>query len=241
MKNKTKEQAERLDRLEASGVIFVSRDGVVISPDAKLMPGVTIYPGTIVSGKSTIGANCTLGPNSIISDSQIGEGCVINSTQIYSSILENNVATGPFAHIRPNCVIKSGVKIGNFVEVKNSVIGEDTKAGHLTYIGDSDVGKNVNFGCGSITVNYDGKKKYRCNIKDGAFIGSNVNLIAPVTIGERAYTAAGSTLTRDVPDGALAISRLREQKIVENWAERKKTGEGEKTESEKKEEKNGGE
>jgi bifunctional UDP-N-acetylglucosamine pyrophosphorylase/glucosamine-1-phosphate N-acetyltransferase len=203
-------------------VQFVSLDGVCISPLAEIAPGVIIYPGTIIRGETKIGAGCVIGPNSIIESSRVGEGCVINSTQVYSSILENNVKTGPFAHIRPNCLLKSGVKIGDFVEVKNSVMGEKSQASHLTYIGDSDVGARVNFGCGSVTVNYDGIKKARCNIKDDAFIGCNTNLIAPVTIGENAFTAAGSTLTANVPDNSLAISRAREQKIIENWAKIRK-------------------
>jgi len=216
-KKNIKAQKKIIAGLEKSGVHFLSLDGVLISPLAKIAPGVIIYPGTIIKGESEIGEGCVLGPNTLIQNSQIGENCTINSSQIYSSVLENNISVGPFAHIRPNCVIKNGVHIGNFVEAKNSSIGEGTKAGHLTYIGDADVGERVNFGCGSITVNYDGVKKSRCDISDGAFIGSNVNLIAPVTIGENAFIAAGSTLTRDVPDNAFAISRTREQTIKENW------------------------
>ena len=127
---------------------------------------------------------------------------------------------GPFVHIRPNSHIKNGVKIGDFVEVKNSVIDEKTSVAHLTYIGDSDVGKRVNFGCGCVTVNYDGSKKARTTIGDNAFIGCNTNLIAPVTVGKGAYTAAGSTITRDVPENALAIERA-EFKIKEGFASRK--------------------
>ena len=194
-----------------------SQNGVSISPDAIIAESVVIHQGTIIRGKSEIGENTVLGPNTIIEDSVIGKDCVINSSQVYSSSIGDKVTIGPFAHIRPNCTIKNGVHIGNFVEVKNSVVGENTKAGHLTYIGDSDVGSGVNFGCGSITVNYDGIKKARCKIGDRAFIGCNTNLIAPITIGDDAYTAAGSTLTKDVPAGALAISREREQKIIEGW------------------------
>ena len=203
---------------EKNGVQFLSFDGVGISPLVKIHGGAVIYPGTIVKGNSIIGANTILGPNSLIDDSTVGENCVINSTQVYSSVIENDVQIGPFCHIRPNCHIESGVRIGDFVEVKNSNIGKNTKAAHLTYIGDSDVGERVNFGCGCVTVNYDGKNKYRCNIGDDAFIGCNTNLIAPINIGEGAYTAAGSTLTADVPPDALAISRVREQKIVDGWA-----------------------
>ena len=213
-----KAQKKIVAKLENASVQFLSLDGVCISPLAEISPGVIIYPGTIIEGETSVGAGCVLGPNTLIADSQIGENCIINSSQIYSSILENNIKVGPFAHIRPNCVIKSGVKIGDFVEVKNSTLGENSQASHLTYIGDSDVGERVNFGCGSVTVNYDGVKKARCNIEDDAFIGCNTNLIAPVTIGKNAITAAGSTLTRDVPDNALAIARPREQTIKENWA-----------------------
>lgn len=217
------EQRKIIERLEESGVQFLSLDGVGISPTAEIAPGTIIYQGTIIKGNSKIGKNTVLGPNTIIDNSVIGENCVINSTQIESSVLENNVTTGPFCHIRPNCIIKNGVHLGNFVEVKNSVVGENTKAGHLTYIGDSDVGKTVNFGCGSITVNYDGIKKSRCNIGDRAFIGSNVNLVAVpdgIKVGDDGYIAAGSTITKDIPAGALAVSRAREEKIIDGWVEK---------------------
>ncbi|MCL1859815.1 MAG: UDP-N-acetylglucosamine diphosphorylase [Oscillospiraceae bacterium] len=214
------EQKKIIEELERNGVQFVSLDGVGISPMAIIEHGTVIYQGTIIRGNSKIGKNNILGPNTIIDNSVIGENCVINSTQIESSTIENNVTAGPFCHIRPNCLIKSGVHLGNFVEVKNSTLGENTKAGHLTYIGDSDVGKDVNFGCGAITVNYDGIKKARCNIGDRAFIGCNTNLVAPINIGDDGYIAAGSTLTKDVPAGALAISRTREQKIIHGWVVR---------------------
>jgi len=215
-----KAQDKIIEEHENNGVQFISLDGVGISPFAEIAPGNIIYQGTIIRGKSKIGKNNILGPNTLIDNSVIGENCVINSAQVYSSTVENNVTIGPFCHIRPNCLIKSGAHIGDFVEIKNSNIGENTKAAHLTYIGDSDVGRDVNFGCGSVTVNYDGVKKARCRIGDGAFIGCNTNLIAPpdgIKIGGDAYTAAGSTLTKDVPAGALAISRVREQKIIDGW------------------------
>ena len=211
-------QEKIIEEHENNGVRFVSVDGVDISPSAEIAPGAVIYQGTIIKGNSKIGENTVLGPNTIIENSVIGKNCVINSTQIESSTIEDNVTAGPFCHIRPNCLIKNGVHLGNFVEVKNSVVGENTAAGHLGYIGDSDVGKNVNFSCGAITANYDGVNKARCNIGDGAFIGSNVNLVAPVTIGEDGFVAAGSTITKDVPDRALAICRSRELKIIEDGA-----------------------
>ena len=217
-----KAQKDIIKEYEEKGVQFVSLDGAGISPFAKIEPGAVIYQGTIIRGKSHIGKNTVLGPNTLIENSDIGDNCIINSAQIYSSVIEDNVKIGPFCHIRPNCVIKSGVKIGDFVEVKNSNIGENTHASHLTYIGDSDVGKNVNFGCGTVTVNYDGIKKARCTVGDGAFIGCNTNLVAPVTIGEDGYTAAGSTITRDVPADSLAVSRAKEQRIIEHWVSKRK-------------------
>ena len=218
-------QREIIERHEDNGVQFISFDGIGISPFADISPGAVIYQGTIIRGYSTVGKNAILGPNTIIDNAKIGDNCVINSTQIYSSVVENDVKIGPFCHIRPNCVIKSGVKIGDFVEVKNSRIGENTKAAHLTYIGDSDVGRSVNFGCGTVTVNYDGIKKARCTIGDGAFIGCNTNIIAPpdgITIGENGYTAAGSTITKNVPSDSLAVSRVKEQTVIENWVSKRK-------------------
>ena len=215
-----KTQEKILAEHEKNGVQFISPESVGISPFAKIYEGAVIYAGTIIRGNSIIGADTVLGPNTLIDNSAIGENCVINSTQIYSSVIDDDVTIGPFCHIRPNCRIESGVHIGDFVEIKNSNIGKDTKAGHLTYIGDADVGERVNFGCGSVTANYDGVNKYRTNIADDAFIGCSTNLIAPINIGEGAYTAAGSTLSVDVPPDALAISRAREQKIVDGWVKK---------------------
>ena len=192
------------------GVKFVSTDGVVISPFAKIGAGTVIHPNTEIRSGVMIGEGCVIGPCTVIEKSTIGSRCVINATQIYESVVEDDVKIGPFCHIRPNSRICRGVKIGDFVEVKNSTVGEETHAAHLTYIGDSDVGARVNFGCGVVTVNYDGKRKHRTVICDDAFIGCNTNLVAPVRIGERAFTAAGSTITEDVPADALAIARARQ-------------------------------
>lgn len=199
-----------LMRFLEKGVRFLSLDGVVISPFAEIGEGTRIQPGTQIRRGVTIGKHCDIGPMSIVEDSVIGDGCVVNATQIYSSVLENNVKIGPFCHVRPNSRLCEGVKIGDFVEVKNSVVGKDTHASHLTYIGDSDVGERVNFGCGTVCVNYNGYRKNRCVIGNDAFIGCNTNLVAPVKIGEGGYTAAGSTITDDVPEGALAIARARQ-------------------------------
>lgn len=203
------------------GVRFLSLDGIVISPFAKIGKGTTIHPGTQIRQDVTIGKDCDIGPMSVIADSSIGDGCTVNATQIYSSVLEDGVKIGPFCHVRPNSRLCAGVKIGDFVEVKNSVVGKDTHASHLTYIGDSDVGERVNFGCGTVCVNYNGYQKNRCVIGNDAFIGCNTNLVAPVTIGEGGYTAAGSTITDDVPEGALAIARAR-QVNKPGWATEQK-------------------
>ncbi|NMA79949.1 MAG: bifunctional UDP-N-acetylglucosamine diphosphorylase/glucosamine-1-phosphate N-acetyltransferase GlmU [Clostridiales bacterium] len=203
-----------------NGVEFLSLDGVIIGRNVKIGANAKIHSGTIIKGDSVIGEGAVIGPNTIIDNCIIGKDSVLNSVQAYDSTIASDVRIGPFVHIRPNSEIRSGVKIGDFVEIKNSTIGENTSMSHLTYVGDSDVGKNVNFGCGCVTVNYDGCKKSRTIIKDRAFIGCNTNLIAPVTIGEGAYTAAGSTITQDVPDHALAIERGK-QNNKEGYALRK--------------------
>jgi len=203
--------------LMENGVIFVSLDGVVISPFAKIGKGSVIHPGTQIRKNCVIGEKSVIGPNSVIEDSAIGNGCTVNATQVYSSVLEDDVKIGPFCHVRPNSRICKGVKLGDFVEVKNSTLGEGTHASHLTYIGDSDVGERVNFGCGTVTCNYDGYNKARCVIGNDVFIGCNTNLIAPVNIGDGAYTAAGSTITDDVPESSLGIARAR-QTNKDGWA-----------------------
>ena len=203
--------------LAANGVEIWDYDNCYIDPTVKIGAGTQILPGTILRGATVIGENCTVGPNSLLEDAVIGNGVKVNASQIYESSVGDKTSIGPFAYLRPNCRIGSDVKLGDFVEVKNSVIDDGTKVSHLTYIGDSDVGKRINFGCGTVTVNYDRAKKYRTVIGDDAFIGCNTNLIAPVTVGEGAYIAAGSTITDDIPSMALGIARAR-QSIKENWA-----------------------
>ncbi len=150
------------------------------------------------------------GPNTVIEDCIIGDGVTINASQVYSSKIEDEAEIGPFSHIRPGSLIGERVQIGNFVEVKNSVIGKETRIKHLTYIGDSDLGSNVNIGCGCVTVNYDGKDKHRTIVGNDVFVGCNVSLVAPVQVGNGAYIAAGSTITQDVNQGDLAIARARQ-------------------------------
>ena len=200
-----------------SGVKMMDPDTVYVEESVTVGPGTLLLPGTILRGRTVVGANCEIGPNTMLVDCTVGDGVTINSSQCNESTIDSGAHVGPFAYIRPNCHVGADVKVGDFVELKNSTIGEGTKISHLTYVGDSDVGSQVNFGCGTVTTNYDGVKKYRCTIEDGAFIGCNTNLVAPVTVGDGAYTAAGSTVTQDVPAGALAIERGR-QANVEGWA-----------------------
>lgn len=205
-----------LYRLMDEGVGFISLDGIIISPDVKIGVDTTILPNTVILGKTVIGKGCEIGANSHIEDCTIGDGVILNNVQAYSSVVEDDVKIGPFAQLRPGTTIRRGVKIGDFVEIKNSDIGENTAVAHLTYLGDSDVGRGVNFGCGCVTANYDGINKYRTEIGDHAFIGCNTNLIAPVKVGENATTAAGSTITKEVPANSLAVERG-QTRIIENW------------------------
>lgn len=217
-------QIARLDILDgmiANGISITCSDGVIIGPDVTIGNGTVILPGTIIKGKVSIGENCTIGPNSIIENSILHDNVIINSSQIKQSEILEGTDIGPFSQVRPNCKIGPKVHIGDFVEVKNSILDEGTKVAHLTYVGDSDIGKRVNFGCGCVTVNYDGKNKARCKVGDDAFIGCNTNLVAPVNVGDGAYTAAGSTITGDVPSNALGIARAR-QVNKDGWAAPKK-------------------
>ncbi len=203
-----------------NGVEIVCADGIIISPDVKIEPGAKILPGCILRGNTVIGKNAVIGPNCQLSDTKVGEGSVLNNVYSVGAAVGNGCRIGPFVQLRPGTKVDDLVHIGDFVEIKNSNIGKGTSVSHFNYVGDSDVGKNVNFGCGSLTANYDGTNKFRTEIGDNAFIGCNTNLVAPVKVGEAAYTAAGSTVTHDVPDRALVIERG-EQKIREGYAEKK--------------------
>ncbi|MDD6727862.1 MAG: bifunctional UDP-N-acetylglucosamine diphosphorylase/glucosamine-1-phosphate N-acetyltransferase GlmU [Eubacteriales bacterium] len=209
------------ERLMVEGVDIPCTDGVMIGKDVKIGSSTVILPNTIIIGDTVIGKDCTIGPNTYIDSCEIGDNVALDNCKVLDSKVENGADAGPFVKIRNNSVLGENVHIGNFVEVKNSVIGKGSKSAHLTYIGDSDVGERVNFGCGTVTCNYDGKKKHRTEIKDGAFIGCNTNLIAPVKVGENAYIAAGSTITDDIPDNALSVARAK-QKNKEDWVTEKK-------------------
>ncbi|MGB9679030.1 MAG: bifunctional UDP-N-acetylglucosamine diphosphorylase/glucosamine-1-phosphate N-acetyltransferase GlmU [Thermoanaerobacteraceae bacterium] len=201
-----------------NGVTIIDPDKTYIGADVKIGNDTIIQPGCIIDKGTVIGSDCEIGPDCRIINSTIGNGCNIMYSVITDSELGNNIKLGPFAQIRPESIIKDNAKLGNFIEIKKSTIGEGSKVPHLTYIGDAEVGKNVNMGCGSIVVNYDGKKKYKTIIGDNVFVGCNVNLVSPVKINDNAFIAAGSTITEDVPEGAFAIARSR-QVTKEGWVE----------------------
>lgn len=194
-----------------NGVSIIDPDHTYIEPDVTISADVTIEPGCLIKGKTSIGEGTHIGPHSEINNCDIGENVVIRHSVATDSQIGDRVAIGPYAHIRPQASIGNEVKIGNFVEIKKSSIDEKSKVSHLSYIGDTEIGKNVNVGCGTITVNYDGKNKFLTRIEDDAFIGCNANLIAPVTIGKGALIAAGSTITKDVPSDALSIARTKQE------------------------------
>ena len=208
-------------RWQEAGVYILDPDAVYIDPRAVIGPGTTLLPGVILRGPAVIGSGCEIGPNALIDSSRIGDGSVVNASQVYSSVLGKNVHVGPFAHIRPNCRLGDGCKAGAYVEIKNATFGQGTKMSHLTYVGDTDVGSRVNFGCGTITSNYDGFRKYRSSIGDDVFIGCNTNLISPVSLGDGAYVAAGTTVTKDVAAGSLAIGRVRQEEKP-GWARKRR-------------------
>ncbi len=207
---------EIIEQHKQNGVSFVDESNAYIDETVRIGSGTVIEPNVCLKGKTEIGENCVIGFGSQLTDAKIADGVKINHSVITESYVDSGTNVGPFAYIRPNCHVGKNVKVGDFVELKNSNIGDGTKIAHLTYIGDADVGKNINFGCGTVIVNYDGKNKFRTVIEDNAFIGCNSNLVAPVTVGQGAFTAAGSTITEDVPEDALAIARAR-QVIKTGW------------------------
>ncbi len=211
----------KIKSLAQSGVTIYDPSSTWIDLDVKIGRDTTLYPSVILEGKSIIGEKCTLYPFVHVSHARLGRGVrVLTSTVIEECTVEENAQIGPFSHLRPKTVIKSGAKVGNFVEVKNTVFGKGSKAMHLTYLGDSEIKEKVNIGAGTITCNYDGRKKHRTFIDDEAFIGSGTELIAPVKIGKKAYVGAGSTINKDVSPGALAVARAR-QVEKPGWGKKK--------------------
>lgn len=203
------------------GVTIIDPESTYISSKVIIGSGTVIYPGNVLEGNTIIGEGCILYPNNRIVDSKIGSGTQIQTSVILNSQIGEETTVGPFAYIRPDSIIGDRVRIGDFVEIKKSRIGDGSKISHLTYVGDGIVGKDVNLGCGVIFVNYDGEKKHTTIVEDRAFVGCNTNLVAPVKVGHDAFVAAGSTVTEDVPEGSLAIARSR-QINKEGWVEKRK-------------------
>lgn len=206
----------KLEQLMTDGVSIIDPGNTYVDTTVTVGRDTVLHPGTILEGTTTIGEDCHVGPYVRMTNVKMGDNDHLQFTYAHDCEIKNGCEIGPFVHFRPNTVIGNDVKVGNYMEVKNSNIGDGTKLPHLSYIGDSDVGQHVNIGCGTITVNYDGKIKYRTHIGNHAFVGCNSNLVAPVSVGDYAYVAAGSTITKDVPEKALGVGRAR-QKNIDGW------------------------
>jgi len=205
------------------GVTLIGKD-VYVESGVSIGKDTTLFPNIYLMGKTTIGENVSIGPNTVIKNSRIDDNVQIEGfTVMEGAVVKEGAIIGPFSRIRPTTVLERKVKLGNFVEVKNSTVGSGSKANHLSYIGDSQIGSGVNIGAGTITCNYDGKLKHKTVIEDNVFVGSNTEIVAPVTIGKDAVIGAGTTVTKNVPEGALAVSRT-PQKHVEGYGKRKKGG-----------------
>lgn len=193
-----------------NGVTIIDPKSVFIGSDVEIARDTVIASNVTIEGKTRIGEDCVIEMGCKLVDAELGCGVHVTSSVILKSKIGDGTNVGPFAYVRPGCVIGKNVRIGDFVEIKNDTIGDGTKISHLTYLGDSDIGKNVNFGCGTVTCNYDGKDKFRSTIGDNVFVGCNTNFVSPINVGEGAYIAAGSTITEDIPENSLAIARSRQ-------------------------------
>ncbi|HOO75936.1 MAG TPA: bifunctional UDP-N-acetylglucosamine diphosphorylase/glucosamine-1-phosphate N-acetyltransferase GlmU [Tepiditoga sp.] len=198
------------EKFMLSGVTIINPENTYISPDAKIGNDTVIYPDTYINGKTEIGKKCIIGPGTSITECIIGDGAKILKSECENSEIKSNASVGPWSRIRPGSSIGENVKIGNFVETKKTKIAKNSKAQHLTYLGDATIGENVNIGAGTITCNYDGKNKFKTSIGDESFVGSNSSLVAPVNIGKKSLIAAGSVITKDVPDYSLAFGRAKQ-------------------------------
>jgi bifunctional UDP-N-acetylglucosamine pyrophosphorylase/glucosamine-1-phosphate N-acetyltransferase len=203
-----------------NGVTFINPESSYIEKYVVIGSDTVVEPGSVLRGTTVVGQDCIIGPNADISNTEIRNDVEVKHSTLLDSCVDSHTKVGPYAYLRPNSRIGQHVKVGDFVEVKNASIGDGSKVSHLSYIGDGEVGKNVNIGCGVVFVNYDGKNKHKTTVKDGAFVGCNVNLVAPVTVEAGAYVAAGSTITKDVPEMSLGVARAK-QSNIEKWVERK--------------------
>jgi bifunctional UDP-N-acetylglucosamine pyrophosphorylase/glucosamine-1-phosphate N-acetyltransferase len=216
--------ADRLAALRDAGVTVLDAASTFIDEGVEIGRGTILHPGVTLEGRTRIGADCRVRSWVRITDSTIGDNVLVNdSCIIVESLVADGGRIGPFAHLRPGSHLKADCHVGNFVELKKTTLGEGSKANHLAYLGDATIGAGVNVGAGTITCNYDGVRKHPTVIEDGAFIGSDSQLVAPVTVGAGAYVAAGSSITEDVPPGALGIARGKQRNIL-GWAERKRRG-----------------
>ncbi|MDD5021684.1 MAG: bifunctional UDP-N-acetylglucosamine diphosphorylase/glucosamine-1-phosphate N-acetyltransferase GlmU [Endomicrobiaceae bacterium] len=211
-------RGRKIEELMANGVTIIDPYTTYIDGDVVIGQDTVVKPNTFIEGNVTIGSDCMIGPNTVVVDSKIANNVVIRYSYVDGAKIENNVKIGPFAHIRPDTFLKENVKIGNFSEIKKSFINKNSKVNHLSYIGDATIGKNVNIGAGTITCNYDGKNKHQTILEDEVFVGSNVNLVAPVKIEKGVLIGAGSTITKNVKSGKLAIARAKQ--IVLDWKKR---------------------
>ena len=223
MKKYKEQEAKRVEinlRHMENGVEFVDLYAAYIDEEVEIGRGTVIGPCVTLKGNTVIGENCIIGQNSRVENCRIADGVEIQSSVLLDSSVGEETKVGPFAYVRPGSRVGAHCKVGDFVEIKNSTFGDGSKASHLTYIGDSDVGSGVNLGCGVVFVNYDGTNKYRSTVEDGAFIGCNSNLVSPVTVGAGAYIGAGSTVTEDVEADALYVARAKGV-TKEGWVSRK--------------------
>jgi len=213
---------ERINEFHMSqGVTLLAPGAIYIDADVVIGQDTVIYPGCHLQKGSKVGARCTLLPNCRLNAAELSDDVTVENSVLLQCKVGTGTTVGPFAYLRPDTVIGSHCRIGDFVEVKNSTIGDETKVSHLTYVGDGDLGRNINLGCGVVFTNYDGKKKQRSVVDDDAFVGCNVNLVAPVHVGKEAYIAAGSTVTEDVPEGSLYVARARGE-VKEGWVQKRK-------------------
>lgn len=202
---------KRINRTHmANGVTLVDPENTYIDVDVEIGADTVIEPGVQLKGSTKIGADCLIGAHSEIKDSVVGDNVTVTSSVLENAVMHSNTDIGPYSHLRPQAEICQGAHIGNFVEVKKAIVGQNTKVGHLTYVGDATLGKEINVGCGTVFVNYDGINKHQTTVGDYSFIGSGSNVIAPVVLGDHAYVAAGSTITADVESHAMAIGRGRQ-------------------------------
>ena len=213
-------QRRLLEKHARNGVTVLGSDSIRVDADVAVGPDTTLWPGVTLRGRTSVGSACEVGPHTTVTDSVLGDGVAVRHSFLDGAIVEDGATVGPFAHLRPGARIGPGAKIGTFVEVKNSEIGAHTKVPHLSYIGDADIGENTNIGAGNITANYDGQNKHRTTIGSGVKTSVDTSFVAPVCVGDGAYTGAGSVITEDVPEGALGMARTR-QTNIEGYAQRK--------------------